>query len=131
MMGLDIETWFFDTFCGGVDFNLPGNGGPECFSFLSLKRRGLETFGYVLSNLVVFSLASQKCKVNASYLPKRPLKESFSKKIVLVIVCLVFGIELGYKLSTKQVIYLLNPCHVLTVTQVGEQFVSSYKRNNI
>ena len=31
---------------------------------------------------------------------------------------LSFGIELGYKLSSKQMMFILNPCHILTMIQV-------------
>lgn len=30
----------------------------------------------------------------------------------------VYGIEIGYKFSTRQFIFLLNPCHLLTLTNI-------------
>ena len=44
--------------------------------------------------------------------------ESKSKRFMVIFVCLVFGIEVGYKLASKQVLYLFNPCHVYTVVEV-------------
>lgn len=41
------------------------------------------------------------------------------KRTLLVFLCLVFGVELGYKICSLQVLYLLNPCHVITMVQVG------------
>ena len=32
-----------DILIGGIDFDLPGNGGTECWNFMTLKRRLMET----------------------------------------------------------------------------------------
>jgi len=40
------------------------------------------------------------------------------RKTLLAIVSLVFGMEIAYKLCTRTVIFLLNPCHVITALQV-------------
>ena len=41
------------------------------------------------------------------------------KRALLVLLCLVFGVELGYKICSMQVLYLLNLCHVVTMAEVG------------
>ena len=40
------------------------------------------------------------------------------KKGLLGLFGLVFGMEIGFKLATKQLIWLLNPCHMLSMLQL-------------
>ena len=35
--------YIYSILIGGVDFDLPGNGGTECWNFMTLKRRLMET----------------------------------------------------------------------------------------
>ena len=36
----------------------------------------------------------------------------------LIVFSVVYGVEVSYKFATRQVIFLLNCCHVLTVTNI-------------
>ena len=44
--------------------------------------------------------------------------EPATKKILLVLLCVVFGAEIGYKCAAKKALYLLNPCHIITLIEV-------------
>ena len=46
--------------------------------------------------------------------------------MLLVLLCLVFGVEIGYKICSRQVLYLLNPCHVITAMEVCELIILCY-----
>ena len=46
-------------------------------------------------------------------------REPAMKKARLVMLCLNFGMEIGYKCVSREVLYFLNPCHVITVVEVS------------
>lgn len=109
----------------GIDHSIPGNGGIDCYKFLTINQRLADTVSYLI--FLFFGLLPvvlRKFKVpkdsivdfNGDALPKSSARRG--KNILLVALCLTFGIELGYKLSTKQLLYLLNPCHIITMLQV-------------
>lgn len=52
--------------------------------------------------------------------------EPASKSFMLMLICIVFGIEIGYKLASEQALYLLNPCHVLTIAEVMSYLMGNY-----
>jgi hypothetical protein len=89
----------------GVDFSLYGNGGPECAGYLPKWI----LFGETLF-VIIYSVSNYK--------PNLELRERFGRKLLLAGLCLIWGIEIGYKLSTRQLIFILNPCHVVTFVQV-------------
>lgn len=106
---------------GGIDFSVPGEGGLDCINFLSPVQRLAETvvFGAVSLLLTVFywrrvSLVTD----NNNQAGGRDRELQVSRQCLLLSLSLVFGLELGYKLSTGQLLWVLNPCHVLTVTQL-------------
>lgn len=108
---------------GGVDPKYEGNGGPECAAYLTPQQRMIESLVIVFIAIVEIVLALRK--INISKEMKRIVKDgartkedSLSKSLLLVALCMTFGVEVGFKFATKTVIYLLNPCHVMTMVQV-------------
>jgi len=111
---------------GGVNFSIPGEGGQECADFISVEQRLTETILFTTAswflakwawkNIPSTDLKSISNNNNSeSHIENRKLDEL--RKLILLSLSLVFGIEIGFKLSTRQVIWLLNPCHVLTAIQ--------------
>ncbi|XP_021944465.1 transmembrane protein 164 isoform X2 [Folsomia candida] len=107
-----IKDWLI----GGVDFDLAGNGGPTCTDFTANPRRLIEfVFGIVFASGLI-AWAYKNCS-----LPEyrhAPRRDRGGRKTLLAIVSLVFGMEVAYKFATKTVIFLLNPCHVITAIQI-------------
>ncbi|XP_060065489.1 transmembrane protein 164-like [Ylistrum balloti] len=107
----------FDWAYNGVDFDLAGNGGEECRNFIVLFQRILESiFACVVAGFMIYPSLLRLT------LPKKvtPIDKTdrCGKRVLLVVMCLTFGIELGFKLATGQMIYTLNPCHIVTIIQI-------------
>jgi len=101
----------------GVDFSLYGNGGPECIGYLSPTWLAVETL-IVLVISGTFELYYPWYKSVCNYKPNLELRERFGRKLLLAALCLIWGIEIGFKLSTRQLIFILNPCHMITLVQL-------------
>ncbi|OWF56703.1 transmembrane protein 164-like [Mizuhopecten yessoensis] len=113
----EADKGMFDWAYNGVNFDLAGNGGEKCRNFIVLFQRILESiFACVVAGFMIYPSLMRLT------LPKKvtPLEKTdrCGKRILLVVMCLTFGIELGFKLATGQMIYTLNPCHIVTIIQI-------------
>jgi len=108
-----------DYFTSGIDQNLDGNGGPECVHFRSNLRK--------ISESILLSLFAWILLLHYNKHGRRPpvlnkkmqhAGESSWSRTVLVVYCLMFGVEIGYKIASKTMIFLLQPCHVLSAVQI-------------
>ncbi|XP_055499475.1 transmembrane protein 164 isoform X2 [Leucoraja erinacea] len=103
---------------GGVDSRLAGNGGAECVAFLPQSQRWLESLVFVTLSLLEMALAIGKIRRQGLSVDLHKQDESLGKNLLLVALCLTFGVEVGFKFATKTLIFLLNPCHVVTMLQI-------------
>lgn len=107
----------FEWSYSGVNFSLKGNGGPECVNYLSPTSIVIETVLIIVYSLFV-EIYYPWTRSVSNYKPNLELRERFGRKLLLACLCLIWGIEIGYKLSTRQLIFILNPCHVVTFLQL-------------
>lgn len=110
-------------FCTGVDHSIPGNGGPDCVNYSSYRRRILEssfalTFAF---GEIYYSWRKLRYPVS-DYIPRDPNHRydhiTYFRRCLIAFLCLVFGIEIGFKFSSQTLIYILNPCHMVTIIQI-------------
>lgn len=113
---MNVFSTIGDVLYGGIQPNIPGNGGPECVAYLSKSQLVFETLlGTVF--VVLFAL----CGAKTYTLPDKvtvATKEPAFKKVLLFVLSTVFGIEVVYKVCSRQLLFLLNPCHVCTVMEI-------------
>jgi len=128
--------------CGGVDFQIPGNGGPTCYNSLPLSRRLFESIVIVFiatleiywsSNRINGKEEDNKWNLNHSFLSKYFHQHTINwmKKVVLAVLLLVFTAEIVYKVTEGSVIYLLNPCHITTFFQIYFLISDNTKNNRV
>jgi len=114
------HNWLSWTYAG-VDPNLPGNGGPDCLEFISPSQKLIETTFYV--TVAVFAIGYSWPRLNMSECRKVSMHhsstvDSVGRRVMLLVMCVTFGVEIGFKLATRQLIWILNPCHLVTMMQV-------------
>ncbi|KAG4065235.1 hypothetical protein HA402_012677 [Bradysia odoriphaga] len=105
--------WAYD----GVNASIPRNTGPECSEYLSIKRHWIE--GVIVCFMCCCALKwavknSKALKVNYSTVHSM----TAGKQLLQIVMTFTLGMELGFKLSQRSVIYILNPCHITSIIQI-------------
>jgi len=122
---MELLLQFLRSSYAGVDHSIPGNGGTICYDFLSPTQRLLDTSVFTLFALIFIlprvlksiSLPSEKEILNLCH-KKTSCNILSWRRWLLIGLCLVFGIEIGFKIIRQTWLYLLNPCHVITCIQI-------------
>jgi hypothetical protein len=108
------------------------DGGIECAAHSTLRQRVLETLLTIIVASCEIYYATFYAKDNLGrsfpreYARERQGRPSVLRRLVLVFYALLWGIEIGFKLASRQLIYILNPCHMVTLIQVNKYFLFCY-----
>ncbi len=106
----------------GIDFSLDGNGGPNCAASLPMARRVLEDLVAVALCLgsLAFGLRRHRPPPRRSQL-KHVLTNDYSPGRVALLVAMTaaYALELGYKMATRQMVFLNQPCHQLCLVHIA------------
>lgn len=107
--------WLSNILYGGIKPGIYGHGGPDCASFLSAKHKIFDT---VLSTFIMIGLGTIAYFTYS--MPKRfpSVDNCPSRRTMLTLMCLIFGIEVGFKIVSRTALYLLNPCHAIAMTEI-------------
>lgn len=118
-----------DYLVGGVDRNLAGNGGPGCVTFRSPQRKIVETVLLCGICVLAYKYAFQRIQ---KILPERStaLEARTGRQLALVALTIMFGIQIGFKFGSRTVIWLLQPCHMITALQIYLLAVPNHKHTN-
>ncbi|CAL8092100.1 unnamed protein product [Calicophoron daubneyi] len=100
----------------GINISLPGAGGPECAGYTPWSQRLYEAIFAAGLSFVLIKWSWRRLKSTAPLIVK-DYQYSY-KQTLLVLHCLVFGVELGFKLASGSLIWVLNPCHIITIIQI-------------
>jgi TMEM164 family len=119
-------SWAYD----GVDPKIPGNGGEECMAVIPTGQKVVETVVLVLVGLIQIRHALQRVSVS-DINHSNTCTDAIGRRILLMAMCLVFGAEIGFKLASRQLIWVLNQCHVITMLQVTHPFGYSKFRDKL
>ncbi|KOC65216.1 Transmembrane protein 164 [Habropoda laboriosa] len=104
--------WAYD----GVNASIPRNVGPECAYYLSPKRRIIETS--FVSIIIIFLLVWGYKQISLPTKVSYANHDRVGRRVLLIIMSLVLGIEIGFKFTSRTVVYILNPCHIITAVQL-------------
>ncbi len=113
--------WLSEVWASGIDWKLPGNGGPECAAYLSPQRKVLEFItGVTLSliSLLVGTMLHQRPSPIQNATHKSFKHSTKVTNCLLVAMALTYLMEIGYKFYSHQAIFVFNPCHCLCLVQM-------------
>lgn len=112
----------FLSYCtSGIDFELPGNGGPDCAAFLSNPRR-------IYESLIAMAICSLSLLLGWKLHTPPPSELGFdspnpyvytpTRIFLLLAMTFTYAMELCYKFATSQAVFIVNPCHMLCVIHI-------------
>lgn len=107
-----------------INTSIPHDVGKNCaYHLIPFHQWLLEIVG--VSILIICSLIYTFNNVTLPKKIKYDSQERTGKKIILLLMAVFFGYEIGYKFSTDTVVHILSLCHVATAIQVNYYLIKS------
>lgn len=114
----------WDWAVGGVTEEVPRTMGPECENYMTNRRRWIEAVLFCILFICIMRWAIKRLEPIKLPDAKELNKPHSGVRIVLLLMMtLIFGIEMGFKLANRSVIFVLNPCHIQTLVQVSSRYL--------
>lgn len=117
-----MSNLWLDIFTSGIDFDLPGNGGPECLAHSSVSSRAIESI-FAIITCTTTLIAGLKGHVRPSITNRandiwNSGQGGILRMWLLYSMLITWVAEAGYKLITRQFIFVVNPCHLLCLVHI-------------
>ena len=114
----DLSQGFYYYLLSGIDFELHGNGGDDCLYFIEPMQRIAETFIAIIICSAAISWNGLFQTFNNEQRYYDSWRPSGARLLLMNLMAMAFGMEFCYKLSTQQLIFIINPCHILCLLQI-------------
>ncbi|XP_065369455.1 transmembrane protein 164 [Calliphora vicina] len=103
----------------GVTNETPRTMGPECEAYMTDRRRWIEAVLFCILFTCIIKWATKRMEpIHIPDAKELEKPHSTTRLMLLIFMTLIFGIEMGFKLANRSVIFVLNPCHIQTLVQI-------------
>lgn len=109
---------YFEWVFGGVDISAEAVGGEECMNFIPNHQKIVESLIFIPIALVQIYWGWRNMPTHTADVTIISPHNAVIRTTLLICLALTFGIEIGFKLASKQMIWILNPCHVISTLQI-------------
>ena len=109
-----------DILWGGITYDEVVQGGPICVESSSKTQRVIESI--IACGIAVYILHKVWPRISADISSSghkqspHVYSQNFTARALLCIFGIIFGIEVGFKLATRSLIWLFFPCHFVSMT---------------
>jgi len=108
---------YFEWAIGGVDVSMDAVGGDECINFIPTRQKIIESAIFI--PIAMFQVYwGWKNIPTATEPSKVSSKNSIVRTVLLISLVFTFGLEVGFKLASKTMVWIVNPCHLITLLQI-------------
>ncbi|XP_017491443.1 PREDICTED: transmembrane protein 164 [Rhagoletis zephyria] len=103
----------------GVNDEIPRTAGPECINYMTNRRRWTESI--ILSLIFIYLIYWAAKRMDPIIVPSaKEINKPHSaiRLMLMILMTFIFGVEMGFKFANRNMIYVLNPCHIQTLVQI-------------